>query len=238
MPKRTPTTEFVDEKGKRYTYKLLTPSTAKKAMSPYTVEIGHLANAWNNLHHNLSSLFGLLLGAKNPYANQALWHSVDSDVLQRRMLRALLAANDMLSPFDRVTHKPLVTKEQAADILYVLETIEQKIRHKRNNAIHAPLVLMSGVNRGAVRTWAEAHFNAQNPRAAPLRGKDLVEEFRSYTAEIQRLQNYTLQMWFALNPLHSPRASWPQRPPSPQAHNKKGKGRRGIPRLPEHRRKA
>jgi hypothetical protein len=236
MPKRTPVTTIRDSDGKTYHFKLLTASTAKTAMRPYAAELGLLANAWNNLHTNLASLFTLLLAAKNPYVAQALWHSLDSDVAQRRLLRALIAAESLPSPLDH--YKRALTEPQAADIIYILEEIDQSLRHKRNNAIHAPLVLFSGVHRNAVRTWAEAHFNTQNPRAKPLRGLDLIEEFRNYTAELERLATYALQMWQALSPLQFRHASWPQRPPSPQAHNKTRKGHRGIPRLPAHRLKS
>ena len=204
-------------------------------MLPYAAEVGLLANAWNQLHANLCSIFVWLLTAKNPHAAQAIWYSADSDVVQRRMLRALIGAEQIPLPHH---YKRLLTREQAADVIYILEEIDRTLRHKRNNAIHAPLVLLSGVHRGAVRSWAEAHFDPQNPRAAPLRGKDLIEEFRAYTAELRRLSNYALQMWQALNPLLAPRQSWPERPPSLQAHNKKGTGRRGISRLPAHRLKA
>jgi hypothetical protein len=235
MPKRTPTTKFIDSTGKEYQYKILTTSTAKAAFRPYAAEVGMLANAWNNLHSNLSSLFTLLLTAKNPHAAMAIWYSADSDVVQRNMLRALIKAERMFIP---PPLKALISEDQAQDILYVLDEIDQGLRHKRNNAMHAPLMIVSGVHADKVRHWAEAHFNDQNPRANPLRGKDLIEEFRNYTQQIERLSLYVLQMWQALNPFYGARQSWPQRPPVLQAHNKKRSGRRGIPRLPSHRLKS
>jgi hypothetical protein len=235
MPKRTPVTTLRDADGREYPFKLLTASTAKAAMRPYAAEVGLLANAWNHLHHNLSLLFALLLRAPNPYAGQALWHSLESDVLQRKILRALIEADEFPVPPE---YKQPLTPTQAKEILYVLNEIDRPLRGKRNNAIHAPLVLFSGIHRNAARTWAEAHFDSQNPRARPLRGLDLIEEFRDYTAELERLSKYIGEMWSALNPLYAARHPWPQRPLVPRAHNKKRSGRRGIPRLPAHRLKA
>jgi hypothetical protein len=235
MPKKTPITTFRDATGKEYQHKLLTTSTAKAAMRPYAAELGLLANAWNNLQTNLSSLFTLFLGAKNPYAAMAIWYSADSDVVQRNMLRALIRAEGMYLP---PPYKVSFTADQAQDIFYILDEIDQKLRHKRNNAIHAPLMIITGVHGEKVRNWAEPHFNEQNPRATPLRGKDLIEEFRNYTAQIERLSKYAFQMWQALNPLYGGRTAWPERPPLLQVRNKRRLGRRGIPRLPAHRLKA
>lgn len=204
-------------------------------MRPYAAEVGALANTWNHLHHNLSLLFSLLLRSPNPFAGQAVWYALESDVLQRKMLRALIEADKFPVPLD---YEKYLSDAQARDLLYVLKEIDGSIRNKRNNAIHVPLILMTGVHLDAVRTWAEAHFSSLNPRAKPLRGKDLIEEFRDYTAEIRRLENYTRDMWFALNQAQVPRRPWPERPPSPLAHKKKRGGRRGIPRLPAHRLKA
>jgi hypothetical protein len=204
-------------------------------MRPYASEIGLLANAWNHLHHNLSLLFMLLLRAPNPYVAQAIWHSQESDVSQRRMLRALIEADDFPTPME---YKRILTPHQSEEIQYILNELDHGIRGNRNNAMHAPVIIMSGVHEGKVRHWAEAHFDPQNPRTRPLRGKDLIEEFRNYTAEIKRLSDYAHSMWYALNPVYAARHPWPQRPPVPQAHKKKRSGRRGIPRLPAHRLKA
>jgi hypothetical protein len=173
--------------------------------------------------------------APNPYAGLSIWYSLDSDVLQRKLLRALLEADEFPTP---PSYKRMLTDEQASEILYILDEIDQRLRHKRNNAIHAPLIVMSGIHRDAVRAWAEADFIPQNPRARPLRGKDLIEEFRNCGAELDRLAQYARAMWYALNPTLPQRQSWPERPLSPQAHKKKRSGRRGTPRLPAHRLKA
>lgn len=235
MPKKTPIIAFHDATGKIYPFKLLTASTMKTALRPYAAELGLLANAWNSLHRNLSFLFWILLRAPNPYAGHAIWHSADSDIVQRKMLRALIEADDYPVPPE---YPKKLSSEQMGDLLYILDEIDRSLRHKRNNAIHAPLFIMSGVHHGAVRRWAEADFNPQNPRARPLRGKDLIEEFRNYTAELERLSGYANAMWLALNPEHGGRFSWPKKPPALQAHKKKRAGRRGIPRLPAHRLKA
>jgi hypothetical protein len=236
MPKRTPVLSIHDSDGTVYAFKLLTASTARVALRPYYAEVGRLANAWNHLHHNLSSLFSVLLRCPNAYVGQSLWHALESDFLQRKMLASLLAA-DRMEGLPSI-YQPLITQAQADDILYVLNEIEKPLRHHRNNAIHAPLILMSGIHLDAMRSWAEAHFNTQNPRAKPLLGKDLIEEFRRCTIELERLSAYANEMWLAVNPFYHERHPWPERPPSPQAHNTKRTSRRGKSRLPAHRLKA
>src|SRR5579863_1025001 len=178
MPKKTPVTTIRDSMGKTYPFKLLTASTTKAALRPYAAELGLMANAWNHLHRSLSLLFSLLLQAPNPFVGQAIWHSQDSDIAQRKLLRALLDADTLRLPAFLIQpekYSPMLDRAQAEDVRYILDEIDRRLRHKRNNAIHAPLLIMSGIHRDAVRSWAEADFNPQNPRANPLRGKDLIE---------------------------------------------------------------
>src|SRR5436190_13627020 len=90
----------------------------------------------------------------------------------RKMLRAIVETDKRLLPLRR--HRVL-SAAQAEEVLWVLDQIDKKLRHQRNNALHAPLIIVTGVFDGAVRSWVEAHFNSLNPRAKPLRGKDLIQ---------------------------------------------------------------
>jgi hypothetical protein len=233
MPKRS-LIATITSGGREYPFKLLTPSAAKKVLRPYSQEIGYLAIAWNELHHNLSSLFSLLLRAGHEDYAQAIWHSTESDFSQRKMLRALISSDQNSLPLSRK-----LTSLQAKEILWILDEIERSLRHKRNNALHAPLMVMTGLADGAVRNWVEAHFNSLNPRAFPLRSKDLIDEFRDYTAHAQMLSRYATKIWNALSFAGQQQPPpWPRRPESPLAHKKKSKPRLGKYRLPAHLRKA
>ena len=87
--------------GKQYPVKVLTPRASKAILRPYAVELGFLASAWNQLHHNLSSLFTLLLRSKNESFAQAIWHGTDSDFAQRQMLRAIIEVDKNSLPTAR-----------------------------------------------------------------------------------------------------------------------------------------
>jgi hypothetical protein len=145
--------QIVTADGKEYPVKQPTPRQAKAVLRPYAVELGYLAATWNQLHHNLSSLFTLLLKSKNERFAQVIWHATDSDFTQRKMLRAIIETDKKLLPMAR-TLQPT----HAAEILWILDQIDEKLRHKRNNALHAPPMVVTGVLDGRVRSWVEAHF--------------------------------------------------------------------------------
>jgi hypothetical protein len=200
-------------------------------MRPYAVEIGVLANAWNQLHFNLNCLFVLLLKAQEETFSKAVWYAAESDFVQRKMLRSIIEADQNTLP-----HKRKLTKLQAGEILWVLDQIEKPLRHQRNNALHAPLMIVTGLQNEQVRSRALAHFDSQNPRAKPLQGKDLINEFRDYTAHSDVLTEYTSGIWHALkDPAHR---TWPERPALPQAHKKKRKPHPGTLLRPPRQREA
>lgn len=224
MPRR-PIGTITTGEGKRYSFKMLSPKASKTVLRPYSVQLGQLATAWNWLHHNLSSLFWLILRARNEHFAQVIWHSTDSDFVQRKMLRAIIEMDQKSMPIQRRL-KP----DQAKAIIYILNEIDNNLRHKRNNAVHAPLMVLTGVRDDGVKSWVEAHFNPLNPRAKPLRDKDLIQEFKDYTAHAEMLNRYAVQIWNALN--YPGRFPWPDKPPVPQAHKKKQKIRRARARPP------
>lgn len=219
MPRRTPVVRF-HQLGKEYHGKMLTPAATKALLRPYITELGYLAAAWNQLQHNLSSLFTLLVASGKDPIGQAVWHAAESDFVQRKMLRAFVEIDQTLLPAQRA-----LLELQAREILWILDQIDRNLRHKRNNAIHAPLMTITGVWDGAVRRRVEAHFNPHNPRAKPLRGKNLKDEFKDYAAHADMLSSYAARIWQSLrDPAHAP---WPNRPPVPQAHKKKRMPRQG-----------
>src|SRR5271155_2373023 len=126
-----PLLNLIGPDGKRYPVKVPTRNQHRTFFRPYSAEIGYLATSWNQLHYNLLSIFTLVLGAKNQNYAQALWYSTDNDFAQRKMLRAILK-------FERksVPHQRLLKTHQLDDLLWVLNQIDEKLRHDRNNAMH------------------------------------------------------------------------------------------------------
>src|SRR5687767_13110037 len=100
---------------------------ARKALRPYAVTLGELVFAWNRLHHNLAILFDLTVKSPSPELSLAVWYSTDNDASQRKMLQVAAAKAAQF------------TKDQRADIGWVLSQIDDSLRHKRNNSTHAPL---------------------------------------------------------------------------------------------------
>lgn len=222
----------IQSEGKLYPMKLITFKRAKAALRPCSVELGYLAVAWNQLHLNLLALFVLLLGARREPHAKALWYSLDSDFSQRKLLRTIIDTEIKILPQSERT----LPATQAEDILWLLDQIDNSLRHKRNNAIHAPLMVIQGVVDDAIKIWGEVHFDPQNPRAKPLRSKNLIQEYKDYTALTEGLATYAIQIVYALRfGGHHP---WPDRPLSPLAHKTKAKARQGKRKQPSHQQEA
>jgi|HubBroStandDraft_4_1064222.scaffolds.fasta_scaffold174614_2 hypothetical protein len=211
--------------GKRYPVSHMTARERKAILRKHTNELGYLALAWNQLHHNLSAIFAIMLHALDFRAAQAIWHATDNDFTQRKMLRALVSL-EAARPIAQLPVSPIrrfLTKEQCGEVLWILNQIDEDLRHKRNNAIHAPLMLVRGIKDDAVWTGVEAHYNPHNPRARPLRGKDIVAEFKGYGEQAERLAGYASAIYRVMRTLTAP---WPDRPRKPQARKKKRTNRR------------
>jgi hypothetical protein len=222
--------------GKVYPYKYPSLRQIKAAFRPFAHEIGYLAVVWNHLHDNLLSIFIEIL-KHDDFAAKAIWYSTDSDFQQRKMLRAVVEL-DMRTLFHHpeIPRKPRLEPFQTEAIFWLLNQIEQPLRHQRNNALHAPLMFHHGVVDGAVVHWIEATLNPQNPRAVPLQGKNLVDEFKSYAELTRVLSVYAARI---ANSLRTPgRFAWPEKPPLPRAHKTKKKIRQGKRQRPPRQRGA
>ena len=152
MPKRRPIARLISG-GKEYPFKLLSARAKKAALRPLTAELGYLAIAWNQLHHNLSLLFTLLVRSTDQFVANAVWYSTDSDFTQRKMLRAVVELDEKVPGISK--RLPALQRDE---ILWILDQIDDPLRHKRNNALHSPLVMMHAVVDGEVKSWVEAHL--------------------------------------------------------------------------------
>jgi hypothetical protein len=210
----------VTPEGKRFDVKILTAAQSRKAFKPYGALIGYVAFAWNRLHENLSILFQMAVKPETPLVAPAIWYTTDNDFIQRKMLRVAIQQTHHLSA------------NQRQDMLYILNTIDESLRHKRNDALHAPLMLTRGVIDDTVATWAEANIWSQSPRAKALLNKNLLREFEEYGDLADMLSDYAAHMCQSL--MFPDRHPWPKRPAVPSAHKKKGNSRRGRAKVPSH----
>jgi len=193
--------------GKKFPLKILTAAEFKKALRPYVTTLGYVAFSWNRLHDNLSHLFKALVKTESADMAQAIWYPADSDIIQRKMLR---------SAAEMAIH---LTTSQRDEIKWLLNQIDDALRHQRNNALHAPLMLMRGVIDDVLLTWVEANKFSASPRAKALRDKNLINEFEAYGAHIDVLSDYAANMSNAI--IFPGVHTWPERPDLPHAHQKK-----------------
>ncbi len=64
----------------------------KEKFQPFAAELGSVVFTWNNLHERLGDLFWAILGGHNGAVPLAIWHSIDSDRTQRKVLKAATVA--------------------------------------------------------------------------------------------------------------------------------------------------
>ena len=208
---------MADKLSSRPPLKIGDPKVVRKMFRSYGTDIGHLAIAWNTLHETLSQLFEVVLRSRSPKIGAAIWYSTDSDFSQRKMLRSA------------TEHARHLTARQRSDILGMLDKIDNTLRHQRNNAMHAPLVLILS----SPESWIEADPDSESPRAKALRGKDIRKEFRLCRDLAGVLSKYAHEMHRALT--WPARYSWPEKPPLPHANQKKsrrGSSRQSIRKQP------
>lgn len=182
---------------------------ARAAFDAYTCALGKVAHAWNYLHERLGSLFASLVNAPDRSVIAAVWHSSYSDRAQRQMLVAVIAnINDQ-----RWQSFP---KNAKNNLISVLTEID-KLGSRRDDAVHAPSILMTDVGGSMMA----AHPLSGNRRAQHLSGKHLIKEFGKIENYIENYSRYIMsveQAW-----LYSPQL-WPDTPENPsQKHQKTGR---------------
>lgn len=189
----------------------------RRAFKPYGLNLGELVFIWNKLHQNLSVLFELVVKSPSRKMGVSIWHSTDNDYAQRRMLRAAAQVATQLTPAHR------------EDILWVLDRIDDTLRHNRNDAIHAPLTFIQGLSEAA-KISVIPDPGSDSPRAKSLWKKgfnDLNEYLEENIALASILSDFAGDMFDAI--LNPSGRTWPDRPDLPQAHRKKSRKRSSRP---------
>jgi hypothetical protein len=155
-----------------------------KLFEPYAIAMGELVYAWNHLQEELAGLFWRLSGIENGAIAFAIWHSTPNDHAQRAMLRACAEV-------------ALADKElPRAEVIWMLDKIDNSLRHKRNNAIHAPLTLYTD----HTGTTVIPYDLTNNPRADSLEGKEILKELIWYRQTADTLRQFCWQLRHALHP--------------------------------------
>jgi hypothetical protein len=179
-----------------------------RAFNPYAANLGELVFHWNSLHNELSHLFELVIKSPVRKMGVSIWHSTDSDFAQRKMLRAATEIASHLS------------KPQREDILWVLNRIEDGLRHNRNDALHAPLIVIMDYALTKITVVPDPNSDSPRARALIKKGFDNLNEFLRENIELANLlELFSNGMFQAI--LNPSERAWPQRPALPHAHRKK-----------------
>lgn len=165
-----------------------------EAFQPYLLAVGRVAHSWNYLHERLGQLFASVFGGDCRVA-LAVWYTVDSDRLQRKMLKSAVNATG-----DKRLEGNI---ERIKDIEWIINEAD-KVADRRSNAIHGPCSISLG--RGGL-TISPAYFYG-NPRAKKLIEKDILTEFRWCESASDTLSRFTKDVERAL----VVGSAWPERP--------------------------
>ena len=186
--------------------KLANLTTRKKLqlLRPYKQELGELVFAWNVLHDELAHLFGLVTKIPRLETAFAIWHSTASDSAQRKMLRKAVEAE-------------FAGKDNRKDdLVWLLDQVDQKLSHKRNDAIHGPVAIRLDCEGNVV--GVEPTDWSDSPRAKALSGKDLMRELIWYRMTAVVFSQYVSSICLALD--RAAQQPWPRRPVLPTAGEK------------------
>lgn len=188
---------------------------------PYVVAIGQIALAWNDLHETLCSLFVTLTGSLDDGMLEAAWQSLPSDRAKRGMLKAAI---QQMGP-DMRRRNPLAQGEMKW-LFGQLDRLEED----RNNAIHAPLstfshpswqLLAQALNMPVRRQRGVQPDDVRwNRRAANLKNKDLLIEYRYVRDAVIAFRDYANVIESSWNWTDDGDDPWPQRPSLPNRGNK------------------
>jgi hypothetical protein len=172
---------------------------AKQAVfQPFAEQIGWIAYEWNRLQAAIGELFSDIVCPEQKEIGCALWHSTDNERAQRRMLKDALDA----------AKKANKVEQRAYDEVSWILTQFDSLAGRRNNAIHAPFVLVSA-NTFELRFEVVPQHFLGNPRAKELKDKSIMGEFRWYRDHLENLADFAEELHFALT-VHE--IAWPDRP--------------------------
>jgi hypothetical protein len=187
----------------------LTLKQRDRKVRPYATELGVLTYNWNGLQDSFSNFLWIVSGRSNVQVTSAIWYAIQSDKMQRAILRAAVKAAD-----DRVFVN--CTKARA-DILWLLKRADI-LADQRNIAIHTAYFL-SDEETGARLVPIDWKGNR---RAKKLTGKDLLREFKLYGKCARLLWTFSFDVQLSLISEGDPSdisETWPDRPELPNAQD-------------------
>lgn len=169
------------------------PQDFQGPLDEISKDIGEVVWAWNYCHSAFHRLFGLLV---NPQVNTigfTVWHEIQNDSTQRKML--LTAARAALKKHPR---------KCLAAIEWAVERTD-KLGTKRNDVIH----LATGIQVSTKRFVTDA-ISARPNRVKKYGNEPVHTDLPLLRGDLMAMANYVNAIWFAFH--SSKLGSWPRRP--------------------------
>jgi len=173
--------------------------TTEETRDAHALAIGKIAMAWNEFHELLGSLFANLFTKSHYLTTLAIWHCLDSDRTQRKLLRA--AAETYLG--QRIDKKGL------EELLWLLNKTDTLLSQQRNLRIHAPLNALFEADGGHKLLPVPGPGNRN---AKQLDGRDVLKEYSHYEEQIKKMKDFAFGLRFKLTVAGSSDDPWPERP--------------------------
>lgn len=178
---------------------------------PYALAIGQLSLAWNDLHESVCVLFNSIASITDNEKTQAAFQAVDSDRIKRKMLKAVFS---QLEP-DEIRLNPRAID----DIKWVCGQIDA-LEEGRNNAVHGPLHSFIYGRIFDLPEGIQPNDVYGNTRAAKLRNKNLLTEYRYVRDAAIVLRDFIDAMEDSWRWLDRRPSTWPERPQLPNRGQK------------------
>lgn len=179
----------------------------RRDCSPYLHELALVVIAWNDLHRELSQLFWIVTGISDGGVALRIWHSTPNDRAQRDMLREALKGG-LHDLWRAKEEEPAWAQRAKSDIEFVLRKTDE-ISGPRNEALHSPFIFAQD---GRTITMEALDF-FMSPRAAALRGKDLLLDFKWQRESAAIIASFSQRIRLAL--YLRPQPPWPDKPSLP-----------------------
>jgi hypothetical protein len=171
--------------------------TKDEVKDAHALAIGRIAMAWNEYHELLGDLFASLFTKSHYTTTLAIWHCLDNDRTQRRLLRA--AAETYLH-YD---------KQGLEELLWLLNKTDTLLAQQRNVGIHAPLNALfekDGTHK-LLPVPGPGNRNAKH-----LDGRDVLKEYAHYEQQIKKMRDFAFALRFKLTVGKNTDDPWPPRP--------------------------
>lgn len=180
---------------------------------PYVTAIGQIALAWNDLHEAIGVFFYSIIAlADSDGKIEAAFQAVDSDRTKRKMLKAGFSN---LDPKERQLNPRAIE-----DVKWLCNQIDA-LEEARNNAIHSPLHSFDALPLPDLPKGVQPNYVYGNLRAAKLRDKDLLSEYRYVRDATIALRDFAHAIEESWNWTSRGVPTFPQRPQLPNRGQKK-----------------